>query len=530
MTQAVTARPAAPAQRIRWREIGALVASLLGFKLLVQLAVAGRYGWFIDEFYYLACARHLAWGYVDHPPLSIALLRLWTALFGDGLVAVRVLPALWGAAALLLTVSLAREFGATRRGVLLAAFAFLANPVFWSLDHFYSMNALETLLWTATIFVFARLLAPDRDPRRESRGRWLLRGALLGLALLNKLGTLWLGAGLAVGLGVTPERRRLRSPWPWAAAGMAGLLFLPHVLWQVQHGWPTVEFIRCATQGKYGGITRAGFALSVLLEYNPLTFPVWLAGIVLLLRSRPGGAAPFRAIGLAWLVVFLTLVANGHSRSHYLSGAMPALYAAGGAALESLFRRARWRWGLPPVLVLLAGSGLAALPAVLPVLPPAGSIEYTRALGISPRSAESASLEGLPQHLADQLGWEELVGAVEAACHRLGPDERARACVFAPFYGAAGAIERLGRGRGLPPVISPHNAYWHWGPGSCDGSVLIVLDGSREELEALFASVEPAGSVPPTFGAPERNGMPVWIARQAQVELPAAWSRLRRFD
>ena len=40
------------------------------------------YGIFVDEMYYVACARRLAWGYVDHPPLSIGLLRA-ALVFGD---------------------------------------------------------------------------------------------------------------------------------------------------------------------------------------------------------------------------------------------------------------------------------------------------------------------------------------------------------------------------------------------------------------------------------------------------------------
>src|SRR6267142_7228479 len=79
--------------------------------LLVHLLTNGRYGYFRDELYYIACGRHLAFGYVDQPPLSILLLRLSQALLGDSLFAIRLLPAFAGAATVALSGIIAREMG-----------------------------------------------------------------------------------------------------------------------------------------------------------------------------------------------------------------------------------------------------------------------------------------------------------------------------------------------------------------------------------------------------------------------------------
>jgi 4-amino-4-deoxy-L-arabinose transferase-like glycosyltransferase len=149
---------ATPGTGLDRRRLFWIVGGFALVKLVLLLATSGRCGYFIDEFYYLACARHLAWGYVDQPPFSIALLRLWTGLFGDGLVAIRVPMALSGAGTMVLTGILARDFGARSFGVLIAGLTILADSAFFGIDHFYSMNGLETLLWTASLVAFARIV------------------------------------------------------------------------------------------------------------------------------------------------------------------------------------------------------------------------------------------------------------------------------------------------------------------------------------------------------------------------------------
>ena len=48
----------------------AIVGYVALAKPALHLATAAVYGFFIDELYFLACGEHLAWGYVDFPPLT----------------------------------------------------------------------------------------------------------------------------------------------------------------------------------------------------------------------------------------------------------------------------------------------------------------------------------------------------------------------------------------------------------------------------------------------------------------------------
>ncbi|RPJ74804.1 MAG: phospholipid carrier-dependent glycosyltransferase, partial [Acidobacteria bacterium] len=226
---------------LRRTPLAAALVAPLGFaalKLLLHALAITNYGYFRDELYYLACSRHLAWGYVDQPPFSIAVLAGVGALLGHSLPALRLLPALSGAATILLVGLIVRELGGGRFAQALACLCALLAPVWLAIDHFYSMNAFDTFFWSLAAWLLLRALDDDR------LGWWAALGVVLGFGLLNKTSVLWFGGGLAVGLIVTPFRRLIARPGPWAAAAIALLLFAPHLVWQWQNGWPTLEFMR----------------------------------------------------------------------------------------------------------------------------------------------------------------------------------------------------------------------------------------------------------------------------------------------
>ena len=244
-----------------------IVAPIAAAKLVLHLLWANGYGYFRDELYYIACARHLAWGYVDHPPLSVAVLAGVRAALGDSRPALRLLPALVGAAVVLLAGWLAREIGGGRVAMVLAAIAALVAPVYLAIDHFYSMNALEGLFWTVAVCLVARILRMRGVVTWQT---WAVLGVVLGLGLLNKASLLWLIGGVFLGLVLTPQRRLLRSPGPWLAVVIAAALLAPHVVWQIDNGWPTREFMQNATGEKMAAISPLAFLRAQIDDMHPL--------------------------------------------------------------------------------------------------------------------------------------------------------------------------------------------------------------------------------------------------------------------
>jgi len=497
-------------------------AVVLAKAVLHGLTSARGYGYFGDEFYYLACAERLAWGYVDHPPFSIAVLAGWTALLGDSLAALRLLPALLGSAAVWASAVLTRELGGGRHAQLVTAVIVALAPVNLVVHGYYSMNAIDVLVWLLAFVAIVRLL---RDP---TPARWLVLGALLGVGLLDKYSVAWLGLGFGLGLLLTPHRRLLVSPWPWLAAALALSIVAPHVVWQVVHGFPSAEFMAAATGRKMVRVGPVELFAQQALVMHPLALPIWVAGGVRLLRDR--GPGPERVLGIVFVTTALILIANGTSRPNYLALAQPPLVAAGAIGLERLGQRARWRWLPDAALAALVVVGLLASALALPVLAPNDLVAYSRAIGIGAPQMENRDIGELDPHFADMMGWEAIVDAVARAWEELPAEERARAGILGPSYSETGAIELLGRARGLPTPASPHNSYWLWGPPEGDGSVVLIAGGSREFWERHWARLEAVGSWDCGLCLPDRNGRTLWVAREPRAPLDEIWQALRHYQ
>jgi hypothetical protein len=502
-------------------------AKAVWFVALAKLALhavssARGYGIFGDELYYLACAAHPDFGYVDHPPLSIWLLGAWQALFGDSLAALRLLPALLGAASVVLGGVLARELGGRSSSQILTAVVVAIAPVNLVVHGYYSMNAVDILVWMTAFVGVARVL------RTPSPGRWVALGAVLGIGLLDKLSVLWLGAGLLAGLLVTPHRRALGTPWPWVAGALAVLLMLPHVLWQIAHGWPTLEFIRVATSEKMLPVPPLDLFAQQILVWNPLVLPLWLAGGIALVRRS--GNDPGRVFAAVFATTAAILIVNGTSRPNYLALAMPPLVAAGAIALERLALRPRLGWLMPSAIALIVFVGLAAAPLTLPILAVTDLVEFTSALGLRAPEMEDREVASLDPHFADMLGWEEIVDTVAEVYTALPPEDRARAAILAVSYGEAGAIDRFGPERGLPAAISPHNSYWLWGMGGAEGSVMVIAGGPPELWAQHWGEIEEAAEWDCGHCLPGRNHSKVYVARSPRAPLEQIWAALRRYD
>ena len=499
--------------------LGLALAALV-FHLLVN--AFGGYGIFRDEYYYIACSKRLAAGYVDQPPLAMFLLAASRAVFGVSQLGLRVLPAVAHALTVMLAGLIARKLGGRRTAVGLACLVAFLAPVIIGHTNIYQMNAFAGLFWALAAYLLVLIVDGSRP------GHWIILGIVMGLALLNKIDFLWFGVGLTAGLLLTDMRRHLKTPWPYAAAGIAFLVFSPFILWNVTHDFAHIEFIRNATAGKYSGLTRLDFLAGQALLPNPVNMLLWVPGLLFLLFDREGRR--YRILGVIYAAALAILLANAHSKAEYLGPAYIMLFAAGGVAVERWAERGRRRWAVTSFVVLSVLTSLMILPFAVPVLPVETLIKYSAAVGAKPSTPEGHRLSELPQYYADMFGWEGLARDVSAIYLALPTMERPSTVVLARNYGQAGALEYYAGRYPLPSVISTHNSYWYWGYPEDVFRTVIVLGGSAEDHRKSCDEVTLAATHTCRYCMPYENDMPIYVCRGVRVKPAEIWNREKNFD
>jgi 4-amino-4-deoxy-L-arabinose transferase-like glycosyltransferase len=513
-----------------------VIAIALG-KFLFHCYFNNRYGYFRDEFNYMDCGDHLAWGYVDQPPLIPFLIHVCRVVLGDSLRSIRFVPAVASSLLVVQTAILAREFGGRRFALLLSAIAVVIAPQYLSNGSLLGTNCLEPNLWMACAY-FAILAVKRNDPRY-----WFWFGVAAGLGLEEKYSIAVFGAGMIVGLLLTAQRRVFLNPWIWLGGLAAFLIFLPNLLWNIHNHWPFVELMHnIRADGRDVVLPLPQYFFQQTLLVHPFTAPIWITGLIALFVSPH--FEPYRALAWCYLACF-TVFFVLHGKNYYLAPVYPMLLAAGAVAIESAIngRRIEGRetgslktgrslgaWLKPAIVIVLLASGAHLAPVVVPVFSPDKFIAYMKYLPMKlPVMEHSHARAVLPQWYADQFGWDEIVDETVKVYKQLSPAERPGCGIFAQDYGQAGAIDFLGRRYGLPPALSGHQTYFLWGPRGYSGNCLVVLDDNRERLEESFEHVEYVGTSADNPYALERQ-IPVYVCRGARFgTLEKVWPQLKKW-
>jgi Dolichyl-phosphate-mannose-protein mannosyltransferase len=498
--------PGPVAGPVPWRGIALIAVAAFA----VEMAVSARYGYVRDELYFLAAGQHLAFGYVDQPPLTPLLARLAAVAGGNTLVALRVLPALGLAALVVATAAMSRMLGAGRTGQLLAALAAATCGEYLGAMHELTTTAPDFVCWAVTLLLVMKLLE-RRDPRW-----WLAIGASIGVASEAKWNIAFLVAALAAGFLATGARRLLVSRYLLAGALIAAALAAPDLIWQAAHGWPSIDVFR-ALQGQ-AGHNRAVYWMAQVLYTGPVLAPVWVTGAIWSVRS--GAARAFRPVGIACVIVIAAQFVLG-GKAYYPGAAFTFLLAAGCVPLERWLaaRRPLARRIRPAAAMagaMLAG-GLIAAPVTLSVLPAA--------------ALHTVPLQKINYDLGEEIAWPKLVGLVAREYRALPAAQRRHTTILTGNYGEAGAIGRYGPGLGLPGVYSGANNFWLWGPPPAADTAAIVVNMDPAFLHREFRHVRLAATFWNGLGvSDDEQGAQVFVATGLRSSWAAAWPAFRNYS
>jgi len=471
--------------------------------VVLELAVSDRYGFQQDELYFVVASHHLAFGYVDQPPLAVLLART-TDLFGVNPAAIQILPALAGGAIVVLAARLAALFGGGRAARVIAALAVAIAPVFLVGMHVGNTTPYDLLAWTVVTVCAAMALLRDR-PRW-----WLGAGVAAGIGLEDDYLILTLLAALVIGILVTPAHRAVMTTrWPWLGGGIALAIWLPNLVWQVANGWPQLTMASALHQQNASTADYIGGLPLQLLSAGLLGIPLAIAGFITLWR-----AAQLRFLGVTATLIVIYVLVLIPGKAYYVDGILPALLAAGSVPAEQWIataRRPRARRAATGVLAL-AGT-VVILPITLPVLP----------------IASLHTVSGTEQ-IADGVGWPQLaadVAAQDAALTRAGQPPTS---IFTGSYAEAGALDIYGGPYHLPPVISGHNTFWLWGPGNASDTTVLYVD-AEGQLWLHFASCRQLAVYnPPDQVKNNWNDLAIGVCTGPTGSWKTLWPSMKHYD
>ena len=503
------------------KEYNYVLYFLAALKVILHFYVNCKDQFFRDELYYIACANHLAFGYVDHSPLIAYITFLSQTLFGESLFAYRIFPVMAGVLQILLTGYLVRELGGNRFSQNLAALCVFMAPTYIALNSTLSMNAFDQVFWLGAVCLLVHLI------KNEKPALWMYLGVVLGIGLMNKISVLFLGMGMAVGIVLTPNRQWLKERWIWICAGISMLLFLPYIIWEIKHGWPTLEFIHNASTNKNKSYTPGQFIWIQIMMMNPFLCPVWLTGLVAFFYDRTNKR--MQLFGWIYIAVLILLIAQ-NGKSYYLAPVYTFLFARGVIAIEDGITRLRWSWLKPALCTFIVIAGAISIPMAIPVLPVETYLQYTKMLGQKPGSDEKQKLGKLPQFYADRYGWPELAKTVADVYQQLSADEKKKCAILAGNYGEAGAIDFFGKQYGLSKALCIHNNYHYWGPGEATGDLMIIVGVGYNRLKDNFAEIKEMARTHSEYAMPYESDMPVYIARNSKLPLREVWPMLKSYN
>lgn len=491
--------------------------------LLLQLLTANRYGYFGDEMYHMACGEHLAWGYVDQPPLIALFAWLTRHLFGTSLFAIHLFPALAGFAAIWLTGLLARELGGGLFAQALAAMCSGCAGIYLILFHLFTMNAFEPLLWMSCAYIVIRII------KTGNQKLWLWFGVIAGIGLENKYSMAVFGLSIVTGLVLTKERKAFASPWIWIAGAIAFLIFLPNLLWNIHNHFPFLELMRnIRASGRDLPFTPLGYIRAQIFGMTPITFPVWLLGTLYFFFWRE--ARPFRILGWTFVILLTTFIVS-HGKDYYSAPVYPMMLAGGAIAIER-FSSGEREWIKPASFAAILLVTLAFLPLFAPVLSPETFLRYQAKLPFNLQPDEKSMLsEPMPHYFSWDFGWPEMVQAVAKAYQSIPEPERADTAIFANDFASAGAIDILGPKYRLPKAISGHQSYWLWGPRNYTGHTMIIVGETPAAAQRWFNEVTVVTELHNRFAPPWTN-RPVLLCRGPKQfhSLAEAWPNLKNWD
>jgi hypothetical protein len=429
-----------------------------------------------DEFLYLAEGYHLAWGFMEVPPM-LSIFAWLTHLFGDGIFWIKFWPDLFGVFTFIITAKIVQKLGGRSFAIFLAFLPFIFG-VYLRLFFLFQPNSPEVFFWTMIAYSVLRYIQTEKN-------KYLyILGASIGLGMLSKYSVAIYAVSILAGLLLTKQRKIFANKHLYYAGIIALFIFLPTILWEYNHHFPIVVHMKELNERQLQYVSPAGFLADQLLMNIPCVF-IWLAGLYFTAFSYKG--KKYRSFAWAYVFVIILLLVL-HGKNYYALGVYPVLLAFGAYHLEKFSERSLKIWRYVFVLIPCM-LGCLLIPIMLPVAKPAALARYYEVM----HTANTGALKwgdqqnhALPQDFADMLGWEEMTQKMAKAYNSLDTNEKAHTLLFCDNYGEAGAVNYYRYKYHLPEAYSDNGSFLYWMPQNVHIDNLVLITDDEQEMQHPF--------------------------------------------
>jgi hypothetical protein len=428
-----------------------------------------------DEFLYLAEAHHIAWGYMEIPPL-LSVFAWITNLFGTSTFWLKLWPSLFGACTFLIVGKIIISFGGKALALFLGFLPFIFGA-YLRVHFLFQPNFLEIFFWTMIAYSILRFIQTQKNS-------WLyVFGFSAGLGMLSKYSVAFFIISMMLGLLVTPNRKIFSNKHLYFSALLAFLIFLPNLLWQYFYHFPVIVHMKELHQFQLQYVQPSGFLTDQILMTLPCAF-IWIAGLYFIVFKEKGR---YRIFAWAYLFVILILL-YFQGKSYYALGAYPILFAFGAIHLERFAKQRSPAWKYAFMLIPFV-LGIPIIPLLLPTWKPEKLAAYYQARHLNKTGLlkwEDLENHPLPQDFADMLGWKEMTQKTAQAYNTMSDEEKKHTIIFADNYGQAGAINYYGKEYELPAAYSDNASFLYWLPDSLRLHNLVLITDDKQEMQHPF--------------------------------------------
>lgn len=429
-----------------------------------------------DEFLYLAEGRHMAWGFMEVPPLLSVFAWLVNAT-GDGIFWIKFWPSLFGALTFIVVAKTILSLGGKSFAILLGFLPFVTG-VYLRVHFLFQPNFLEIFFWTLIAWSMICFVQTQQN-------KWLyIFGISVGLGMMSKYSVAFFVLSILIGLILTRQRKIFLNKHFYLAGLVALVIFLPNLVWQYQHHFPVVFHMKELQETQLQYVDPVRFLIDQLLMNLPCVF-IWIGGFCWASFNRQ--ANQYRFIGWAYIAVIVLLLL-GHGKNYYSLGVYPILFAFGAYQLEQ-FTAIRFTVLRYAFVIIAVFLGYLFIPLALPILEPAALAAFYEKKHMEKTGAlkwEDLKNHPLPQDFADMLGWEEMTKKMAAAYQTLDKNEKKTAILFCDNYGQAGAVNYYGQKYNIPQAYSDNASFLYWMPNKIDFDNLVLLTDDENEMQHDF--------------------------------------------